>query len=252
MSEDITIKKSTFNKLIIGIAAALIAAAFFGGYTLGTQNSPQAIIQENPQQNTAPQPTQMQPTSAAPTRVFISLDDDPIKGNPNAQLTIVEFSDFQCPFCARFYTQTLSQIQQNYIDSGKAKLVFRDFPLYNIHANARASALAAQCANEQGKFWDYHNKLFEGQTAWASLSASDAASAFKQYATDLQLNSNNFNSCLDSAKLDEINKDYQDGTNYGVTGTPTFFIGNNKDGYVVLVGAQPYSEFQKIIDAELS
>ena len=250
--ERITVKRSTYNKLVIGIVLSLIALAFFGGYTLGSQNVQPLVIQENPlSKNTTPQPTQTQPTEGR--RVFVSLSDDPARGNPNAPVTIVEFSDFQCPFCARFFTQTLPQIQQDYIDSGKVKLVFRDFPIDSIHPNAIGASIAAQCANEQAKFWEYHNKLFEGQTQWARFSASDAANTFIQYATELGLNSDNFNSCLNSAKtLDEINNDYQDGINYGVTGTPAFFIGNDKDGYMPLIGAKPYSEFQQIIDNELS
>ena len=253
MSEDIIIKKATLNKLIFGIAAALIAVAFFGGYILGTQNKTQNTVQENSLKNTTLQPTQTPPTSAEETRIFVSLGDDPVKGNQNAQVTIVEFSDFQCPFCARFFSQTLPQIQQDYIDSGKVRLVYKDFPLDNIHQNAKAASVAARCANEQGKFWEYHNKLFESQTQWASLGAAKATNTFKQYATELKLNSGNFDSCLDSAKyLDEVNKDYQDGTNYGVSGTPAFFIGNDKDGYVMLIGAKPYLEFQQRIDDELS
>ena len=252
MSEDITIKKATFNKLIFGIAAALIAVAFFAGYVLGSQTGQPLVIQENPQKkNDTPQPIQGLPTEKS--RIFVSLSDDPVKGNPNAPVTIVEFSDFQCPFCARFFTQTLPQIQQDYIDSGKVKLVFRDFPIDKIHPNAIGASIAAQCANEQGKFWEFHNKLFEGQTQWAGLSSSDAVNTFNQYATELGLNSENFYSCLNSTKsLDEITNDYQDGINYGVTGTPAFFIGNDKDGYVTLIGAKPFSEFQQTINNELS
>lgn len=250
--EHITVKKSTFNKLIIGIVLSLIAVAFFSGYTLGSQGVQPLVIQENPQsKNTTPQPTQTQPTEAR--RIFVSLSDDPVKGNQSAPVTIVEFSDFQCPFCARFFTQTLPQIQQDYIGPGKVKLVFRDFPLDSIHPNAIGASIAAHCANEQAKFWEYHNKLFEGQTQWASLGASDAANTFIQYASELGLDSDNFNSCLNSTKsLDEISSDYMDGINYGVSGTPAFFIGNDKDGYVTLIGAKPYSEFKQAIDNELS
>src|SRR5574338_9056 len=250
--EHITVKKSTFNKLIIGIVISLIAVAFFSGYTLGSKSVQPLVIQENsPSKNTTPQPTQTSPTEGR--RIFVSLSDDPVKGNPNAPVTIVEFSDFQCPFCARFYTQTLPQIQQQYIDSGKVKLVFREFPLDSIHPNAIAASIAAHCANEQAKFWEYHNKLFEGQTQWASLGASDATNTFIQYASELGINSDNFNSCLNSTKsLDEISSDYKDGINYGVTGTPAFFIGNDKNGYVTVIGAKPYSDFQQTIDNELS
>ncbi|HII35919.1 MAG TPA: DsbA family protein [Nitrosopumilaceae archaeon] len=250
-SEGITVKKSTYKMLIVGITVSLIVVAFFSGYTLGSQTVEPLIIQQNPMPPTPQQPTQAPSTEE--TRIFVSLSDDPIKGDPNAPVTIVEFSDFQCPFCARFFAQTLPQIQQDYIDSGKVKLVFRDFPLESIHANARAASIAGECADDQKMFWQYHDKLFEGQTQWASLSANDAANTFQQYASELELNSENFNSCLNSQKYsDEVNQDFQNGANYGVTGTPAFFIGNDKDGYVTLIGAKPYSAFQQVIDKELS
>jgi len=247
----ISVKRSTYNKLIVGIVLSLVAASFFGGYVLGGQETKNAIhtIQTIPQTN--PQPTQAQQTQPS-AKIFVTLGDSPVEGNKNAPLTIVEFSDFQCPFCGAFYSQTLPQIQKDYIDSGKVKLVYRDFPLGNIHQNAMAASLAAQCANEQGKFWDYHNTLFSSQRDWATLSSINATNAFKQFAVDLKLDSNNFNSCIDSAKYqDKISKNFQDGTTYGVSGTPTFFIGDDKNGYIPLVGAQPYSVFKQSIDAQL-
>jgi len=251
-SEQITVKKSTFKMLIIGITASLIVVAFFSGYTLGSQTVAPVVIQESPTPTpTVPQPTQIPPQEEQ--RIFVSLSDDPVLGNPNAPVTIVEFSDFQCPFCARFFDQTLPQIQQDYIDTGKVKLVFRDFPIESIHANAKAASMAAECADDQKMFWQYHDKLFEGQTQWARLSAEDASNTFKQYASDLNLATEDFNTCLDSAKyMSEINQDFQNGANYGVTGTPAFFIGNDKDGYVAVIGAKPYSSFQQVIDKELS
>jgi protein-disulfide isomerase len=226
--------------------------AFFSGYTLGSKTVEPLIIQENPVPTATPQQPSQVPTPEE-RRIFVSLSDDPVRGNPNAPITIVEFSDFQCPFCARFFAQTLPQIQQDYIDSGKVKLVFRDFPLESIHANAGVASIAGECADDQKMFWQYHDKLFEGQTQWARLSASDATTTFKQYASELRLNSADFNSCLDSEKYsNEIAQDFQNGANYGVTGTPAFFIGNDKEGYVTLIGAKPYSAFQEVIDKELS
>ncbi|MGQ0795952.1 MAG: DsbA family protein [Nitrosopumilaceae archaeon] len=249
-SEQMTMKKSTFKMLIIGITASLIVVAFFSGYTLGSQTVAPVVIQENPTP-TVPQPTQIPPQEEQ--RIFVSLSDDPVIGDPNAPVTIVEFSDFQCPFCARFFDQTLPQIQQDYIDTGKVRLVFRDFPIESIHANAKAASIAAECADDQKMFWEYHDKLFEGQTQWAPLSAEDASNTFKQYASELKIATDDFNTCLDSAKYSsEINQDFQNGANYGVTGTPAFFIGNDKDGYVTLIGAKPYSSFQQVIDKELS
>ncbi len=93
--------------------------------------------------------------------IEVEIGDSPVKGDANAPITIVEFSDFQCPFCARFYTQTLGQIEREYIDTGKVKLVYKDFPLNSIHPNAQKAAEAARCAGEQNKFWEYHDKLFE-------------------------------------------------------------------------------------------
>lgn len=167
-------------------------------------------------------------------------EDDVFTGNPDAPVTIVEFSDFECPFCAAFYQNTLPQIEENYIKTGKVKLVFRDFPL-PFHANAQKAAEAAECAGEQGKFWEMHDIIFDNQT---TISAAD----LKNYAINLNLNSIQFNDCLDSGKYaDEVGKDMNDGSAAGVTGTPTFFINGEK-----LVGAQPFSVFEEILDKKLS
>ena len=125
-------------------------------------------------------------------------------------------------------------------------------PLDNLHPNARSAAIAAECSDEQGKFWDYHNMLFEKQAEWQGLSTADFQTTVSKYATDLGLQSANFDSCIKSQPIsDEVNKDSLDAAKYGVTGTPTFFIGNEKDGFIKLVGAQPYSAFQNAIDNQL-
>lgn len=168
--------------------------------------------------------------------VNVSVDDDPIKGDKNAKVTIIEFSDFECPFCEKVQP-TLKKVMDKY--AGKARLVFRDFPL-SFHKNAQKSSEAAQCANEQGKFWEYHDKLYVNQKA---LAVSD----LKKYAVDLGLDVSKFNQCLDSNKFaEEVKKDLTDGEKAGVDGTPAFFINGRK-----LVGAQPYEAFEKIIEEEL-
>ncbi len=165
----------------------------------------------------------------------VSPDDDAIKGEVNAPVTIIEFSDYECPFCGRFFEQTLPELNEAYIKTGKVKLIYRDFPL-DIHPNAQKAAEAAECAGEQGKYYEMHDKLFENQNAL------DVGS-LKKYAKDIGLNTDEFNKCLDSGKMsDEVSQDFIDGQSYGVTGTPTFFI-NGKP----LLGAQPFSEFEKII-----
>ncbi len=172
-------------------------------------------------------------------RIEVSVDDDPFRGMKNAPVTIIEFSDFQCPYCARFFEQTLPLIEKNYIDTGKARIVYRDFPL-GFHENAEKAAEAAECADEQGKFWEYHDKLFENQGAIG-------VSNLKQYAESIGLNIEKFSSCLDSGEMaSEVKEDAKDGTKYGVTGTPSFFING-----INIVGAQPYAVFEQIINMEL-
>lgn len=182
----------------------------------------------------------------------ISMDDDPIRGDPNAPITIIEFSDFQCPFCARFHVQTLPSLLEEYIDTGKVNLVYRDFPIQSIHPNALPASVAAECANEQGKYWEYHDTLFEKQSDWSRLDSNAVIVKFSQYATEIGLEQEQFDSCLDTGKyLEEVQGDLSDGRAYDVTGTPGFFIGNDQIGFVKLNGAQPFDAFQRVIDAQL-
>lgn len=178
------------------------------------------------------------PESPAPT-TDVSEDNDPVKGRADAPVTIIEFSDFECPYCATFYSQTLSQIEKEYIKTGKVKLVYRDFPL-SFHQNAQKAAEAVECADEQDKFWEYHDLLFENQNEWNNIGISK----FKEYARELGLNIGEFNQCLDSGEMaSEVKKDFQDGQSYGVTGTPAFFVNGE-----LLSGAQPFSAFKEKID----
>ncbi len=173
--------------------------------------------------------------------VRVSVDDDPVLGDKNAPVIILEFSDFQCPYCGRFESQAFDQIKKDYIDTGKVKFVYRDFPLNSIHPYAQKAAEASECADEQGKYWEYHDKLFENQQA---LTVED----LKEYAKELKLSIDKFNDCLDSdAMVEEVQKDLSEGESYGVTGTPAFFING-----LLLEGAQPFENFKKIIDEELS
>lgn len=178
--------------------------------------------------------------TAPPEKVEVSIDDDAVKGDKNAKVTIVEFSDFQCPYCGRFALQTLPSIRKDYVDTGKVKIVFRDFPL-SFHENAQKASEAAECAGEQGKYWEMHDKLFQNQQALD-------VESLKKYAKEIGLDTAKFNNCLDSGSMaSEVKKDFNDGVAYGVTGTPSFFINGQK-----IVGAQPYEVFKQIIDAELA
>jgi len=258
----ISIKKSTYNNMLKGIVIAIAAATFLGGYFVGAYENTDSISSEDikeilgeiekqaaPAPQLAPQPTQQPSAPSAPQIFKISLDDDPIKGDPNAPITIVEFSDFQCPFCSRFFTQTLPQLEETYIDTGIVKLVYRDLPLDSLHPNARPASIASECADEQGKFWDYHDVLFSKQAEWGRQSTAVVSETFQTYASDLGLEAASFETCLSSSEMvDEVNNDYLDATSYGASGTPTFFVGTEKDGFIKLVGAQPFNAFKLNID----
>ena len=255
-SEDkIAVKKSTFRGLVIGLIVIVGIAAFFAGSYTSSLNSNQ-ITQEDLDQAMAKLELKLLqnrlPTEQAMPPVKISADNDPVIGDPDAPITIIEFSDFQCPFCARFHIQTLPSIYEEYIEQGKVKLVFRDFPIQNIHPNALPAAVAAECANEQEKFKEMHDMLFETQNQWNKVETVAALSLFSQYASDMQMDQEKFDSCIASGKyIEEIRKDLEDGRDYGVSGTPGFFVGNDEIGYVELKGAQPFESFKKIIDAQL-
>ncbi len=263
--KNITIKKSTYNNLRKGMIAAIAIITFLGGYAIGTldDNSNSYVTNEDLKEiiseietkaaaAPAPQPAQIPTQPTAPQVFRVSLDDDPVKGNPDAPVTVVEYSDFQCPFCLRFFQQTLPLIEENYIDTGKIKFVYKDLPLDSLHPNARAAHIAAECADEQGKFWKYHDVLFKKQPQWSNLASSELQNKFTEFATDMGLKAAKFKSCMQSPNIaDEVNKDTLEAASYGATGTPTFFIGNEENGFVKLVGAQPYQTFQAVIDSRL-
>ncbi len=248
---NVVIKKSTFNKLIIGGVAIAIISVFFVGYFVGINSvEPEQIYIRNAEDVLG---TTENKQATSPQTISVSIDDDPMIGNPNAPITIMEFSDFQCPFCKRFHSDTLPLIQTNYIDTGKVNFIYRDFPIQSSHPNALPAALAAECADDQKKFWPYHDKIFQNQGQWKDLELNQAVNLFKQYAGELQLNEDEFGTCLDSGKyLDEVNNDYQDGQKYGIEGTPGFFIGNDKLGYAKVSGAKPYQSFQAVLDEVLA
>lgn len=180
------------------------------------------------------------------TKVDVELGHLPVLGNENAKVEVVEFSDFACPFCKQWFDQTKVQLFKDYVDTGKIKFSYRQYPIVSLHPNAEKASQASECANDQDKFWEYHDLLFKEQTTWANL--PDPVTQFSTYATQLGLNKGEFDSCMSSEKFkDIVAKDLQEGTTAGVNGTPTFFING-----VSLVGAQPYETFKAAIDAELA
>lgn len=191
------------------------------------------------------------------------IEDDYVLGNANAPVAIIEFGDFQCPFCTKVFLETEPKIREEYINTGKVKWVMRDF-IAPYHTKGDEAAIAAQCAGLQGKYFEMHDKLFSNSFTsdnWGDDKAisrqsgyteSKAIELFKSYAKELGLDSKKFNDCLDNKQFaDEISKDKSDGQATGVTGTPTFLIGNDKNGFTKVVGSQPYTVFKQVIDAKL-
>lgn len=253
-------KKPIPTGIIIALVAAFAVAGFFAGSYFSNLDSDQ-ITKTDLEDAISGLEAKIGDSPTAPTKVpntpqqpiMISLDDDPIRGDPDAPITIIEFSDYQCPFCARFYSQTLPSLIEEYIDQGKVNLVYRDFPIQSIHPNALPAAEAAECAGEQGKYWEYHDMLFEKQNDWAKLDSDSVISTFSQFASEIKLEQQQFDSCLASGKyLQEVQGDLNDGRDYQITGTPGFFIGNADIGFVKINGAQPFDSFKKIIDAQLN
>lgn len=195
-----------------------------------------------------------QPAAPAepPRDLVLDIAGAPLKGDQNARLTLIEYSDYQCPFCSRYVRDTLPLIERDYIKTGKIKYVFRDFPLESIHPNALLASEAAACAGEQGKYWEMHERLFDHPNA---LNATDMPA----HAQSVGLNPSSFKQCLDSGKHKEsIRKGMTEAVSLGVNGTPTFFIGltspNDSKVKVIraLKGAAPFANFKEVIDGILA
>ena len=171
-------------------------------------------------------------------------DGDPFLGNPDAPVTMIEFSDFQCPFCGKFFREVEARIIEKYVKSGKLRFVYRDFAF--LGPESEWAGVAAECANEQGKFWQYHDYIFKNQQG--ENQGAFSKDNLKRFSRELGLDASKFNSCLDTDKyLDEVKKDSSDGRASGVTGTPGFLI-NGK----LVVGALPYEQFESAIEAALA
>ncbi|MEK6914806.1 MAG: DsbA family protein [Nanoarchaeota archaeon] len=234
VSESIEIKKETLWKVAAFIFAALWLFSLYSNGSFGnvTGNSIKEVS-----------PTIQDPSVG---NVQVKIDgSDPILGDKNAEISIVEFSDFQCPFCARANSDAVAQFKKSdYYKNGKVNLVYKHFPLNSIHPFAQKAAEAAVCAQDQGKFWEMHDKIFANQNA---LSVDN----LKSYAKSIGLNQAKFDSCLDGGKSEnKVSNDIKQSTDAGAQGTPYFVVVNNKDGETKVVsGAQPWVNFEAAINS---
>ncbi len=214
------------------IAAIIIAGSLFYTRGSGYQNN-------NPGTGT-PGNTQ---APSGPVNVSVT-DNDHILGNKNAKVTIVEFADFRCPFCEKFYQQVEKQLVKDYVNTGKVRFVFKNYAF--LGQQSIWASEAAECANEQGKYWQYHDWLYDNQAPESDLAFYSKANLTK-YAAKVGLNTTQFSSCLNSDKYSKrVADDLAEGQKDGVTGTPTAFINGQK-----IVGAQPFATFQTVIDGLL-
>ncbi|MCD4666604.1 DsbA family protein [archaeon] len=230
---NIKIKKSTMWQVLTGVFAVLFVISLFtGGFGIQSSTTGEVVkdTQDQPSKNN-------KPSGLVDAKQF--TDDDAVLGDPDAPVTIIEWSDYECPFCSRFWSQTLPQIKEQYIDTGKVKLVYRDFPL-SFHQNAQKAAEATECVREQGgdeAFWKMHDKIFENQQ---SLSEAN----LKIWANELGYD---ISECLDSGKYtSETQKDLSDGSTAGIRGTPGFLVNGQ-----LVSGAQPFSAFEQVIESQL-
>lgn len=178
--------------------------------------------------------------------VTVDVSGDQVLGNKDAKITIVDFSDYQCPVSQYFTTKMLSQIKTDYIDTGKIKYIYKDFPL-NMHKYAVNASLAAECAGQQGKYWEMHDKLFIAQNEWSTSENPDET--LKGYAKELALNTTKFDTCYSAqGTKDEIMEDKKIGTDLGVKGTPTLII----NGYITRGVPQDYEDLKATLDNMIS
>lgn len=238
------------NNLIQIILTVLLVGATFAIGSMWTElkmlkGGKGTAVNEPAQQQgaVAPQPAEDQPLS---DEQWQELLKDPVyaEGNKDAKVTLVEFTDYQCPFCKRHFDQTAGQIEKDYVKTGKVYWVIRDLPL-SFHQNAHAAAEAARCAGDQNKYKAMHDKLFETQTVWGE--SATANTLFSGYAANLGLNRTAFDQCLTAGKYKAaVDADLALAAKAGANGTPTFYING-----APIVGAQPFSAFKAALDKEL-
>ncbi len=239
----------TVRSVMAGVFVLGLAIGFSGGvltsqgtFSLGNEAAPSQPSGNNDQGNQDSGETETIDMSE------IEMEGEPVLGDENAEVTMVVYEDFQCPFCKRFEEGAFQQIKSNYIDSGQVKAVWKDRPLPQLHPWAEPGAAAMECVYREGgneAFWNVKDQVFANQD---SISTSNVESQIKSFAADEGVSESAVQSCLDNDNpMEEVNADSTEGQNLGASGTPTVFINGEK-----IVGAQPYSNFESVIENALS
>lgn len=221
-----------------GIASIAIIVAFIAFNTL--DNEPELVVE--------PTPTIQESGPAKITAATFMENGSPILGDPNAPITLIEFGDYQCYFCNQFFHTTEDELFKNYVETGKVKVIFKDYTI--IGPDSITAAHAAHCADEQGQFWKYHDTLYNNwngeNNGWAS------SENLLRFASDIGLNTDQFSQCMiDSKHTPIIVNSNQDAKDLGLTGTPAFFVIGPDNKVTKIGGAQPYDVFERIFNSEL-
>lgn len=232
--EYVRLKRNHFFLILIAILVplAFLAGASTGYLIWGRETEQLAGSNPNPVANTPNTPI----ATEGIARIEVSTDDDPSLGPEDAPIVIIEFSDFNCGYCRRFHQETFEALLDKYPD--QIRFVYRDFPITS--QESFYAAQAAQCAHEQGNFWDFHDLLFSGTLPLGT-------EAYETYAQDLGLDAEELLNCIETERFaEEVSADATFASSIGLTGTPTFFVNG-----IPMIGAQPLERFSQIIDEEL-
>jgi len=233
----ITFKRSHLYAVMLPLAFVLglsVGFLFWGRNQAEPQSAPPSAPAVVAQDGLAPTATEQ-----TYRRYDVPTGDNPSLGPANAPITIIEFSDYQCPYCKKWQQEAWPQIQAAY--PGKIRLVYRDFPLYSIHPESESAAIAADCAGDQQKYWEFHDLLFSDQLPLGQDS-------YIKYATQVKLDVDKFTKCITTQQFKtNVSDNYTYASNLGVNSTPTFFVNG-----IPMVGAQPYEAFKSLIDKELA
>jgi protein-disulfide isomerase len=238
----ITFKRTHLYAVLLPLAfvtGLTFGYIFWGrGTSSGESSPPVAAVPVAEQGQGQAAPVQAETTPEL-RRYDVPEDDDPVLGPAEAPITIIEFSDYECPYCQKWHLEVWPALQAEYGD--QIRLVYRDFPLTSIHSNATPAAAAANCAREQDKYWEYNEMLFD-------MKLNLGKSTYLSYAEELGLDMGAFTECVESGRyIDEVEADYEYAVNLGIRSTPTFFVNG-----IPVVGAQPFEAFKQLIDQELA
>lgn len=240
IKEKIVYKMPPKMSFIMGVLSGVVVAAIIGMIIMFSMTNDNGDSTSKTNTNSAAVADTNTAAPSAPAPVVVDVeekDGDHVRGDKNAAVTLIEYSDFECPFCSRF-VPTVEQVLEEY--DGKVKLIYRHFPL-SFHENAQKAAEASECAADQDKFWEMHDLIFADQD---NMTVAD----LKAHAATLGLNTSTFDSCLDSGeKASDVTDDFNEGAALGVQGTPATFVNG-----VMVSGAQPYASFAAAIDTALA